>query len=100
MPAIEERPGRLQVSARHYAGRTRLKLTGYPRRGMIDMRKRFRGNQPYALSKEKTVDPQTGETVEKTTREPAPMLYAGKPAYGAPKPVTEEQVIDPNSRGL
>lgn len=66
------------------------------------MRKRFRGNQPIALLKEQTIDPETGETVQKSKREPVPMLYAGKPAFETVKPQSgDEFAMDPEkTRGL
>ncbi|KAI9802602.1 MAG: hypothetical protein M1833_001676 [Piccolia ochrophora] len=45
---------------------------GECKRGMIDMRKRFRGNQPIALSKE----------LEGGSGGSGPQLYGGKPAVG------------------
>lgn len=60
-----------------------------PRRGMIDMRRRFRGNQPIAYSR--TVNEATGEVHEK--REPVPQMYAGKP----PVMVESETVKDGGS---
>jgi len=44
---------------------------GECKRGMVDMRKRFRGNQPIAVSKE----------LEGGAQERGHMLYAGKPAF-------------------
>ncbi|KAI5291495.1 hypothetical protein KEM54_004273 [Ascosphaera aggregata] len=90
MSAIEESSSRVQVS-RTWIIRIEatIKLEG---RGMIDMRKRFRGNQPIALRKETTVDPETGETVQKTKREPVPMLYAGKPAFETVKPTSGDDI--------
>ncbi|CZR63773.1 related to PET191 protein, involved in assembly of cytochrome oxidase [Phialocephala subalpina] len=44
---------------------------GECKRGMVDMRKRFRGNQPIAVSKE----------LEGGAQEPSHQLYAGKPAF-------------------
>ncbi|KAL1958682.1 hypothetical protein VTO42DRAFT_4025 [Malbranchea cinnamomea] len=49
------------------------------KRGMVDMRKRFRGNQPVKIYKEK--DPNTGETIE--VRQPVPALYGGKPVFSS-----------------
>lgn len=65
---------------------------------MVDMRKRFRGNQPIALTKE--TDATTGEVVEK--RAPVPQMYAGKPAVQSIKDTSgEEIVMDPEkTRGL
>jgi len=44
---------------------------GECKRGMVDMRKRFRGNQPIAVSKE----------IEGGAQNPSHQLYAGKPAF-------------------
>ncbi|WEW55985.1 hypothetical protein PRK78_001420 [Emydomyces testavorans] len=68
------------------------------KRGMVDMRKRFRGNQPIALTKE--TDATTGEVVEKRT--PVPQLYAGKPAVQGIKETSgDEAQMDPERlRGL
>lgn len=66
---------------------------------MVDMRKRFRGNQPISLTKE--TDTATGEVVEK--RAPVPQMYAGKPAVQQSIRDTsgEEVVMDPErTRGL
>lgn len=65
---------------------------------MVDMRKRFRGNQPIALSKE--IDPSTGQVTEK--RRPVPQLYAGKPAFQTVKEISGDEVqMDPEkTRGL
>ncbi|KAI9732923.1 MAG: hypothetical protein M1818_007356 [Claussenomyces sp. TS43310] len=45
------------------------------KRGMVDMRKRFRGNQPIAVSQE--LEGGSGQEVQ-----PSKQLYAGKPAFG------------------
>jgi cytochrome c oxidase assembly factor 5 len=45
---------------------------GECKRGMVDMRKRFRGNQAIAVNKE--MDGSSGESRQ---------LYAGKPAFGS-----------------
>ncbi|EEP78894.1 predicted protein [Uncinocarpus reesii 1704] len=70
----------------------------YNKRGMVDMRKRFRGNAPVALTKE--TDATTGEVVEK--RAPVPQLYAGKPAVQSIKETSgDEFQMDPEkTRGL
>ena len=47
---------------------------GECKRGMVDMRKRFRGNQPIAVSKEL----EGGGIVE----EKGGQLYGGRPAFG------------------
>jgi cytochrome c oxidase assembly factor 5 len=45
---------------------------GECKRGMVDMRKRFRGNQPIAVNR----DLETG------LQKPSEQLYAGKSAFG------------------
>lgn len=62
------------------------------KRGMIDMRKRFRGNQPIALSKE----------IEGGKSNKPQQLYAGKPAFETVKEVSGDEVqMDPEkTRGL
>jgi cytochrome c oxidase assembly factor 5 len=47
---------------------------GQCKRGMVDMRKRFRGNQPIAVNQE----------LEGGTSTSGGQLYAGKPAFGPP----------------
>ncbi|KAI1936390.1 hypothetical protein LOZ12_005264 [Ophidiomyces ophidiicola] len=71
---------------------------GECKRGLVDMRKRFRGNQPVSISKEKDVS--TGEVIEKRT--PVPQLYAGKPVVQSVKETSgNEGVMDPEkTRGL
>ncbi|PGH16296.1 hypothetical protein AJ79_01835 [Helicocarpus griseus UAMH5409] len=68
------------------------------KRGMVDMRKRFRGNQPIALGRE--VDPTTGEVIEKRT--PVGQMYGGKPAFQPVKEISGDEVqMDPEkTRGL
>ncbi|KAK2838261.1 hypothetical protein FQN49_006456 [Arthroderma sp. PD_2] len=68
------------------------------KRGMVDMRKRFRGNQPFQLAKE--TDSATGEVVEK--KKPVPQLYGGRPAFQAVQEISgDEVVMDPEkTRGL
>ncbi|PGH36601.1 hypothetical protein GX50_00460 [[Emmonsia] crescens] len=68
------------------------------KRGMVDMRKRFRGNQPIALGSE--VDPITGEVINKT--KPVGQLYGGKPAFQSVKEISGDEVqMDPEkTRGL
>lgn len=60
---------------------------------MIDMRKRFRGNQPISLSKE--MDGKSGNSS-------GGQLYAGQPAYQTVKGVNGDEVqMDPEkTRGL
>lgn len=62
------------------------------RRGMIDMRKRFRGNHPISVSKE-LEGGKSGSTEQ---------LYAGKPAYQSVKEISGDEVqMDPEkTRGL
>ncbi|OGE56775.1 hypothetical protein PENARI_c002G00581 [Penicillium arizonense] len=62
------------------------------KRGMIDMRKRFRGNQPISVSKE----------MEGEKSSSGGQLYAGQPAYQSVKPVNGDEVqMDPEkTRGL
>ncbi|KAL2062071.1 hypothetical protein VTL71DRAFT_6337 [Oculimacula yallundae] len=53
---------------------------GECKRGMVDMRKRFRGNQPIAVSRElEGGGPATAQG----------QLYAGKPAFGSTVKATE-----------
>lgn len=51
------------------------------KRGLVDMRKRFRGNQPIALSKE----------LEGGAGQSGGMLYAGKSAGGEKNPDGSEK---------
>ncbi|KAJ5908517.1 cytochrome c oxidase assembly protein [Penicillium taxi] len=62
------------------------------KRGMIDMRKRFRGNQSIALSKQDENN-KTGKSDQ---------LYAGRPAYNSVKEISGDEVqMDPEkTRGL
>ncbi|KAJ5775273.1 uncharacterized protein N7511_000284 [Penicillium nucicola] len=62
------------------------------KRGMIDMRKRFRGNQPISVNKE----------MESEKPESGGQLYAGQPAYQSVKPINGDEVqMDPEkTRGL
>lgn len=59
---------------------------------MIDMRKRFRGNQPISVSKE--MDGKSGDS--------GGQLYAGQPAYQTVKEINGNEVqMDPEkTRGL
>ncbi|KAL2013659.1 hypothetical protein VTN00DRAFT_1184 [Thermoascus crustaceus] len=61
------------------------------KRGMVDMRKRFRGNQPIAVSKDL-------DGKQKTPQQ----LYAGKPAFESVKEISGDEVqMDPEkTRGL
>jgi cytochrome c oxidase assembly factor 5 len=60
---------------------------------MIDMRKRFRGNQPISMSKE--MDGKSGNSS-------GGQLYAGQPAYQTVKEINGNEVqMDPEkTRGL
>ena len=62
------------------------------RRGLIDMRKRFRGNQPLSIGKE----PDTKNTTDNQ------QLYAGGPAFRPVKETSgDEAQMDPEkTRGL
>lgn len=64
---------------------------GQCKRGLIDMRKRFRGNMPMATSRELEGG---GKTV--------PQMYAGKPAFEPVKEISGDEVkMDPEkTRGL
>ena len=62
-PLVETLPTRCQQLKRGY---------GDCKRGMVDMRKRFRGNQPIAVSQE----------LEGGTGPGGTQLYGGKPAVG------------------
>lgn len=57
------------------------------------MRKRFRGNQPIALSRE--VDPESGKVTEK--REAVGQLYAGKSAFQAGMDQTTNEAPSSNN---
>jgi cytochrome c oxidase assembly factor 5 len=61
---------------------------------MIDMRKRFRGNQPISVSKEMEGG--------KSGNASGGQLYAGQPAYQTVKPLNGDEVeMDPEkTRGL
>jgi cytochrome c oxidase assembly factor 5 len=63
-PLLETLPSKCQQLKRGY---------GECKRGMVDMRKRFRGNQPIAVSKE--LEGEKGES--------SGQLYAGKSAFGS-----------------
>ena len=52
------------------------------KKGMVDMRKRFRGNKPASVSVE----------VESGADEPSRQLYAGKPMLSGPIGVSKEEV--------
>ncbi|OJJ72508.1 hypothetical protein ASPBRDRAFT_42210 [Aspergillus brasiliensis CBS 101740] len=61
------------------------------KRGLIDMRKRFRGNQPISVS-----------TTEGGSSNQSQQLYAGKPAFETVKEISGNEVqMDPEkTRGL
>ena len=63
-PLIDTMPTKCQQLKKGY---------GECKRGMVDMRKRFRGNQPIAVSKE----------IEGGAQDPGNQLYAGKPAFSS-----------------
>jgi len=66
---------------------------GECKRGMVDMRKRFRGNQPIAVSKE--IEGERGNI------EPSHQLYGGKPAFGTiAKETSGEEPIPQDWREL
>lgn len=78
-PLVDTLPTQCQQLKRGY---------GECKRGMVDMRKRFRGNQPVAVSVE----------IEGGASDPKGQLYAGKSAYssvkgtdGREKPPEEEE---------
>lgn len=62
-PLVDTLPTRCQQLKKGY---------GECKRGMIDMRKRFRGNKPVSVSQE----------LEGGADEPSHQLYAGKSAFG------------------
>lgn len=69
-----------------------LTCTSYSdRRGMIDMRKRFRGNHPISMAKDADGHGTQSE-----------QLYAGRPAYTTVKEISGDEVqMDPEkTRGL
>jgi len=60
---------------------------------MVDMRKRFRGNQPIALSKEL-------EGVSGDVTVGGGQLYGGKPAYGDVKATSGDEPIPKDWRDV
>jgi cytochrome c oxidase assembly factor 5 len=76
-PLIDTMPTKCQQLKKGY---------GECKRGMVDMRKRFRGNQPIAVSKE----------IEGGESSGGGQLYAGKPAFQAP--VKETSGNEPEER--
>lgn len=88
-PSVESRPTIMDnrnITANYW-------ILSWYRRGLIDMRKRFRGNQPIAVSKE--MDGQPGNSS-------GGQLYAGQPAYQTVKEISGNEVqMDPEkTRGL
>ncbi|TQS37153.1 hypothetical protein Golomagni_02384 [Golovinomyces magnicellulatus] len=69
-PLLETLPTKCQQLKKGY---------GQCKRGMVDMRKRFRGNQPIAVSKD--------DGVERPTQQ----LYGGRPAYSGIVKATDGQ---------
>lgn len=71
-------------------------MFGVYRRGLVDMRKRFRGNAPISVSRE--IEGGGGQT---STQAPQ-QLYAGKPAFTSVKEISGNEVqMDPEkTRGL
>ncbi|KAI5856267.1 cytochrome c oxidase assembly protein PET191-domain-containing protein [Tricharina praecox] len=69
-PLLQTLPTRCQQLKKGY---------GECKRGMVDMRKRFRGNQPVAILEGKEQSKSGGQ------------LYAGKPAYSDPKSSETEE---------
>ncbi|KAL1974667.1 hypothetical protein VTN31DRAFT_4871 [Thermomyces dupontii] len=69
-----------------------LKALSECKRGMVDMRKRFRGNAPISVSK----DLESGQTA------PPRQLYAGQPAFAVAKETdgNEAQMDPEKTRGL
>lgn len=95
MPTVAERIQRVQVSkADTHASLQWIALTMAQqfRRGLIDMRKRFRGNQPISVSRE----------LEGGKSKSHQQLYAGKPAFETVKEISGDEVrMDPEkTRGL
>ncbi|CAL5871780.1 uncharacterized protein PFLUO_LOCUS6033 [Penicillium psychrofluorescens] len=84
-PLAEELPTKCQQLSR---GLSECK------RGMVDMRKRFRGNQPIALSKELEGSNSGSGSGQQ--------MYAGKPAFQSVKELNGDEVqMDPEkTRGL
>lgn len=99
MPAIAEGIQRVQVSTEPLSSwktnhRQVIKVSNcssFYRRGLIDMRKRFRGNQPISVS-----------TTEGGGSSSSQQLYAGKPAFETVKEISGDEVqMDPEkTRGL
>ncbi|KAL5343510.1 cytochrome c oxidase assembly protein PET191-domain-containing protein [Aspergillus crustosus] len=81
-PLVDELPVKCQQLRKGF---------GECKRGLIDMRKRFRGNAPLQMNKE-------GETKSG----PSQQLYAGKPAFESVKEISGDEVqMDPEkTRGL
>ncbi|KAJ5665138.1 hypothetical protein N7523_008772 [Penicillium sp. IBT 18751x] len=82
-PLAEELPTKCQQLAKGFSE---------CKRGMVDMRKRFRGNRPIAVAKEMDAEKSYS----------GGQLYAGKPAYQSVKEISGDEVqMDPEkTRGL
>ncbi|KAL4925755.1 PET191 family protein [Aspergillus undulatus] len=82
-PLVDELPVKCQQLRKGF---------GECKRGLIDMRKRFRGNAPLQMTKE----------VEGQASRPSGQLYAGKPAFETVKEISGDEVqMDPEkTRGL
>lgn len=79
-----------------------MRAYGDCKRGQIDMRKRFRGNKPIALSRE--LEGMGGEQDKSkvgTIEEKGYMLYAGRPKEGVEATkVDESKQEDQGTRGI
>ena len=64
-------------------------VDGENRKGMVDMRKRFRGNQPIAVSTELEAGAGPGEDGERR------QLYGGRPAIGKTVGTTDGEGEEP-----
>jgi cytochrome c oxidase assembly factor 5 len=83
-PLIDEMPMKCQQLKHAY---------GQCKRGMVDMRKRFRGNQPVSLSQE--LEGGTSGSVGSGGQ-----LYAGKPAFGDVKTTSGNEPEERDWRDL
>ncbi|KAF5014313.1 hypothetical protein F66182_14749 [Fusarium sp. NRRL 66182] len=68
------------------------------KRGLVDMRKRFRGNAPISVSREI----EGGGGSSRSSTQAPQQLYAGKPAFTSVKEISGNEVqMDPEkTRGL
>ena len=80
-PLLETMPTKCQQLKKGY---------GECKRGMVDMRKRFRGNQPIAVSKE----------IEGGAQNPSHQLYAGGPAFSTTKQTNGDELQERDWREL